>query len=165
MKKNTKINFEECYMQHYQEILRHVTFILGRCSDAEDIVQETFVKLYNAYHQVSFVRPWFIKVSTRLAYNYLRNKKIEKSKYEDMAEFESANIVLIEDMVIMNTEVKMIRKILDSMNARDRVCLLLKYSGYKYNEIAEMLEIKKTSISQILSRAQEKFIKKYKKTS
>ncbi|NMB95300.1 MAG: sigma-70 family RNA polymerase sigma factor [Clostridiaceae bacterium] len=157
------MNFEECYLQHYQEILRHVTFILGRYSDAEDIVQETFVKLYNVYPQISFVRTWLIKVSTRLAYNYLRNKKIEKNKYENMVESESSNIVLIEDMAIMNIEVKMIRKILDSMNARDRVCLLLKYSGYKYNEIADILEIKKTSISQILSRAQEKFIKKYKK--
>ena len=27
-----------------------------------------------------------------------------------------------------------------------RFCLLLKYSGYKYNEIADILEIKKTSI-------------------
>ena len=47
------------------------------------------------------------------------------------------------------------------MNARDRVCLLLKYSGWQYNEIADILEIKKTSISQILS-CSGKFIKKYK---
>ena len=71
-------------------------------------------KLYNVYPQISFVRTWLIKVSTHMAYNYLRNKKIEKNKYENMVESESSNIVLIEDMAIMNIEVKMIRKILDS---------------------------------------------------
>ncbi|HHV95570.1 MAG TPA: sigma-70 family RNA polymerase sigma factor [Clostridiaceae bacterium] len=144
-------------------MLKHVIFILGRYPDAEDIVQETFIKLYDVYPQVSFVRTWLIKVSTRLAYNYLRNKKIEKSKYEDMVESKSSNMISIEDAAVINTEMRMIRKILDGMKPRDRICLLLKYSGYTYNEIADMLEIKRTSISQILSRAQKKFMKKYNK--
>ncbi len=80
-----------------------------------------------------------------------------------MVESKSSNMISIEDAAVINTEMRMIRKILDGMKPRDRICLLLKYSGYTYNEIADMLEIKRTSISQILSRAQKKFMKKYNK--
>jgi len=80
-----------------------------------------------------------------------------------MVESKSSNMISIEDAAVINTEMRVIRKILDGMKPRDRICLLLKYSGYTYNEIADMLEIKRTSISQILSRAQKKFMKKYNK--
>lgn len=77
-----------------------------------------------------------------------------------MVESKSSNMISIEDAAVINTEMRMIRKILDGMKPRDRICLLLKYSGYTYNEIADMLEIKRTSISQILSRAQKKIHEK-----
>jgi DNA-directed RNA polymerase specialized sigma24 family protein len=43
------------------------------------------------------------------------------------------------------------------------MCLLLKFSGYKYNEIAEVIGVESSSVGTILARAQAKFKEKYQK--
>jgi len=52
---------------------------------------------------------------------------------------------------------------LNSMEFRDRICLLLKFSGYKYSEIAEVLEVEISSVGTIIFRAQAKFKQKFSK--
>jgi len=41
--------------------------------------------------------------------------------------------------------------------------LLLKFSGYKYSEIAETIKIDKNSVGTVISRAQAKFKENYLK--
>jgi RNA polymerase sigma factor (sigma-70 family) len=102
-------------------------------------------------------------VATNLAYNYLRDQKTRRNKEPVLEERSESNVISIEDLAIKNWEVRLTRKILNSLNQRDRLCLLLKFSGYKYNEIAEIAGIDKASVGKILSRAQEKFKKLYLK--
>jgi DNA-directed RNA polymerase specialized sigma24 family protein len=42
------------------------------------------------------------------------------------------------------------------MSKRDMMCLILKHSGYSYEEIAISLGIKKTSVGTTIARAQKK---------
>ena len=62
-----------------------------------------------------------------------------------------------------NQEVRTVRKILACLPDRDRMCLLLKFSGYKYGEIADIIEVEKSSVGTILARAQAKFKERYLK--
>ena len=102
-------------------------------------------------------------MATNLAYNYLRDQKTRRSKEPVLEEHSVTNVISIEDIVIKDSEVRLTRKILSSLNHRDRFCLLLKFSGYKYNEISEIAGIEKASVGKILSRAQEKFKELYLK--
>lgn len=102
-------------------------------------------------------------MATNLAYNYIRDQKTRRSKEPVFDEHAESNVISIEDMVIKDSEVRLTRKILNNLNHRDRLCLLLKFSGYKYNEIAEIAGIEKASVGKILSRAQEKFKELYLK--
>lgn len=102
-------------------------------------------------------------MATNLAYNYIRDQKTRRSKEPVLEENAPSNVISIEDIAIKDSEVRLTRKILNSLNHRDRICLLLKFSGYKYNEIAEIAGIEKASVGKILSRAQEKFKELYLK--
>ncbi|MEB8957689.1 sigma factor-like helix-turn-helix DNA-binding protein, partial [Bacillus cereus] len=52
--------------------------------------------------------------------------------------------------------------ILNKMNERERTLLLMKFSGFQYKEVAEILQIEISSIGTLLVRAKMKFRKIYK---
>ncbi|MDF2521952.1 MAG: polymerase subunit sigma-24 [Clostridia bacterium] len=156
-------DFAAAYEKYYSVIFKHCAYLTGDVQAAEDITQETFIKLYNSPPSHGNTGAWLSRVATNLAYNYLRDQKTRRSKEPVVEEHSETNVIYIEEIAIRNSEVRLTRKILSSLNHRDRICLLLKFSGYKYNEIAEIAGVEKASVVKILSRAQEKFKELYLK--
>lgn len=66
-------------------------------------------------------------------------------------------------MIENDFEILLIKKILNELNSKERLCLLLKFSGYKYNEISNIIGIEKNSVGKTIARAQQKFKEKYEK--
>lgn len=147
--------FQKYFEQYYTRVLKHVMLLTGSRQVSEDIVQETFVKLYQKPPSHSNVGGWLMKVSTNLAYNHIRREK--KIKSAANVQMGPDNVVSIEDAAIRNTEVRQVRSILDKLGPRDRMCLILKFSGYKYGEIAEITGIRLTTVGKVISRAVAKF--------
>lgn len=156
-------DFNTSYEKYYTIIFRHCAYLTGDVQAAEDITQETFIKLYNSPPSHDNIVAWLSRVATNLAYNYIRDHKTRRSKEPVLEGHAVSNVISIEEIAIKDSEVRLTRKILQSLNHRDRLCLLLKFSGYKYNEIAEITGIEKASIGKTLSRAQEKFKELYLK--
>lgn len=156
-------DFDTAYAKYYPVILKHAAYLTGSIQAAEDIAQEAFAKLYKAPPEHSNTVAWLSRVTSNLAYNHIRDEKGRKIKEPDLAEDEADKVILIEDRAIRNQEVRLVRKTLGSLPARDRMCLLLKFSGYKYDEIAEIIEVEKSSTGTILARAQAKFKERYLK--
>ena len=88
---------------------------------------------------------------------------LRKAKEPAITEYETDNVISIEEAAIKNIEVRRARKILSKLTARDRLCLMLKFSGYQYTEIAAIIAVQSTSVGKIISRAQEKFKRLYEK--
>lgn len=156
-------DFNTCYEKYYKVIFRHCAYLTGDVQAAEDIAQEAFIKLYNSPPTHDNIGAWLSRVATNLAYNYIRDQKTRRSKEPVVEEHSESKVISIEEIAIKDSEVRLTRKILQSLNHRDRLCLLLKFSGYKYNEIAEITGVEKASVGKTLSRAQEKFKELYLK--
>lgn len=163
-KKKNEQNFKTAYEQYYDTIFRRISYLTGDVHVAEDLTQEVFMKLYNSPPDHGNVAAWLNKVSTNISYNYMRDRKIHEGKNEVIYEKEMDNVVSIEEVVINNCEVDLTRKVLNMLLPRDRMCLLLKFSGYKYSEIAEVIGVDQNSVGTIISRAQAKFKKNYLKS-
>ncbi|MGE5328503.1 MAG: sigma-70 family RNA polymerase sigma factor [Deltaproteobacteria bacterium] len=162
-KPEQKPNFDSDYAKYYNQVFKHTAFLTGNIQAAEDITQETFIKLYNSPPSHSNTIAWLTTVATNLVYNYLRNEKVKKNKEPSVYENDANKVISIEDTAIRNHEIRLIRKVLSSMEPRDRLCLLLKFSGYKYSEIAEIIEVEASSVGTIISRSQSKFKQKFSK--
>lgn len=162
-KRNYKEQFNQIYKEYYRVVYKNILYITGDTHAAEDLTQETFIKYYNYPPQHSNIMGWLTKVSSNLSFNYLRDKKLRNSKDEKIINYAANEFFSIEDISIKNYELGLIRKVLNSLSDRDRTCLLLKFSGYKYDEIADITKINKTSVGSILARAQRKFKKAYLK--
>lgn len=153
--------FREVYETHFRKIRGHIAYLTGNRDAAEDLAQEAFIRLFDSPPEHGNVLPWLLRVATNLSLNHLRAESARKGRERIMLEDESDNVISIEDSVIRNQEIRQARKALDSLPERDRICLLLKFSGCRYGEIAEMTGVEKGSMGTTLARAQAKFKKKY----
>jgi len=157
------VDFSRFYKEYYAVVYRHIVYLTGNVQAAEDLTQEVFIKLYDAPPRHANVAAWLFRVANNLAYNYLRDEKVRKNKEPAVSVDEDDKVISIEDAVIRNQEIRTIKKILSLLPERDRICLLLKFSGYKYNEIAEIIGVEKNSVGTILARSQAKFMEKFLK--
>ena len=156
-----KVDFNALFQENYPKVFRHVAYLTGNIQAAEDIAQEVFSRLYQNPPEHDNVSAWLFKVANNLAYNHLRDEKARSAKESAISVGEEDKVISIEDKVMRNQEVRRIRKALDALSERDRMCLLLKFSGYRYHEIAEAIGVEKSSVGTILARCQAKFAEKF----
>lgn len=157
-----KEKFKELFDRHYPDLVRRLTVILGNRDDAEDVAQETFIKLSRADSKIKFVGPWLRKVGQRLAINFIRgeqNRKKREEKYPSAQTVDSSEHVVFRQM-----EAETVRRVLLGMSAKDRQCLVLKMSGFSYAEIATIMAVREKSVGTMVSRAQQRFKDKYEFT-
>jgi RNA polymerase sigma factor (sigma-70 family) len=157
-------DFESNWLKYHNIIFRRVIYITGNIEAAEDITQEVFTKLYKSPPAHKNIEAWLKRVSTNLAYNFIRDEKSRTTKLEKFLQKIDMKAESAENIAVINIEYYMTKKILNKLKSKEKFCLLLKFSGYKYSEIANILNINKNSIGKTLSRAQEKFKKLYLKT-
>ena len=152
-----KSAFEGLYQSYYSTVSRRIAYLIGDVHVAEELTQEVFIKLYEQPPQHENVGAWLQTVAARTAYNYLRDDKAHRQKEMEHYQPMSWTDVSAEDQAIQNDEAKATQKALAMLSIRDRTCLLMKHSGYKYAEIAECLELDVNAVGTIISRAQSKF--------
>ncbi|MGF9829131.1 RNA polymerase sigma factor [Bacillus anthracis] len=119
--------------------------------DAEDIFQETWIKVFSSRHQLSYVenyKKWITTICVRTFYDFYRKKKRWKDRVldlfhkEDGGEIELADDVNISEEFIQKVETEMIREVIQLLNEKYKTVLVLYYyEQYSYKEMSEILNI------------------------
>lgn len=151
-------------MQHHDALYRTIYRIVGSQQEAEDLLQEAFFKLYEHWEQIEpgKHKPWLFQVATRLGLNALRSEKRrhhwqnEATRQEHCTDAPQTS----KDPVAVLS----VRKALAEMPERQARILMLYMSGLDHAELAQALDVKKTSISQLLFRAKKIFSDLFSKT-
>jgi RNA polymerase sigma factor (sigma-70 family) len=156
-------SFQVLFRTYYPIVLRQMMRIVRNQSIAEDLTQEVFLNLYKQDRtQIHNVAAWLSKASIYAAYNYLRSEKrrTERDAYvsSDSLQIEPSS----EETWLQQYTIEAVRDILTEMDERDRA-LLMRYSGFGYQELAEALSIQPTSVGTLLGRARKKFADMYRK--
>jgi RNA polymerase sigma factor (sigma-70 family) len=156
------ISYEETYSSFYAQVVRQLTYLLGDRAAAEDVAQETFLKLYTIPPPTrQNIGGWLHQVGARLAMNYLRGEK-RRQRRELQAEDSSGDkVVPLEEVMWRQETVRLVREVLDGMPARERMALLLRHTGFAYQEIAGALDVAPGSVGTLLARAQRRFLDLY----
>jgi len=151
-------NFQEVFQRYYPVACRQAAYLLGCTEAAEDVAQEVFVKLYySPPREFSGLGGWLARVTANLSFNYLKQQKNRRQREQKAVGEGFGNVFSLEDRILKNNDVRLVRDILAELNERDRICLLLKFSGYSYREIAEITGVETGSVGTILARAQARF--------
>src|SRR6185295_5127458 len=80
--------FEQLYQAHGARLKSVAYHILGNRQDAEDAVQETFLKLYraiNGFQAQSSIGTWLCRIVINVCYDLARKRKRETENAETVA--------------------------------------------------------------------------------
>src|SRR5882757_5997925 len=70
-----QVEFEEAFTLHHRTVFRAARSVVQDAGLAEDVTQETFIKLHKHLDSISdaeMLRPWLIRVAINLARNTIR---------------------------------------------------------------------------------------------
>lgn len=153
--------FQQLFDRHYPEIFRQLVYLLGNRCVAEDLAQETFLKLYATPPRHNDNLPgWLRKVAVNLAYKHLQ-KEQNRRRRELKTVAEDGRYRGESDPLERRQDIHDVRAVLEDLSPRDRTCLLLRFSGYSYAEIAAVISVEVSSVGTILARARRRFREEY----
>jgi RNA polymerase sigma-70 factor (ECF subfamily) len=116
-------------------LLRYAIGLVRRRTVAEEIVQETFLRLHQVWEEVENPRAWLYRGVRNLALNHLRDQKPESELNEDTA---AADENPPAEILGRNEAIGTMRLLLAEMSDEDRALIRLKYNDdLKYQEISQ----------------------------
>ncbi|MGN4716784.1 RNA polymerase sigma factor SigX [Bacillus cereus group sp. MYBK226-2] len=157
------ITFEALFKQNYAYVVKQIIWIIKEQTVAEELAQEVFLQLYHSdWKSIENLRAWLIKSSTYVAYNYIRSEKRHQARIGKETQYQEVQIdSSLDDEWIRKEEITKVQRVLRKMKEQDRTILLMKFSGFRYKEIAQVLQIEDSSVGTLLTRAKLKFRKTF----
>ncbi|HKB79016.1 MAG TPA: RNA polymerase sigma factor [Thermoanaerobaculia bacterium] len=157
--------FEQLYQQHGERMKSIAYNHLGNVSDAEDAVQETFLKVHRAastYTGEAAFTTWLYRVLINTCYDALRRRqrRIREAPIDDMISERRAG-ASVDDAKRMA-----LRRMLDELPEQRRsVFLLFEVEGFSHAEIARVLNISEGNSKWILFATRKQLQEKWKNPS
>lgn len=162
---NVKIDLEEAFSAHHRTVFRAARSVVQDAGLAEDVTQETFIRLHNNLHSITneeMLRPWLIRVAINVARNTIRGQIRSNARDENyVKESGMLEAASVETDYEEAAGVNEIYRVLNEIKEPLRSCLVLKQQGLSYKEIAASLDINETSIGTYVARARSEFAKLY----
>lgn len=136
--------------------------MLGSVADAEDMVQETFLRWRRpASQNIESPKAWLSTVMTRLCLNYLNSARVRREEYvgawlpeplvEEQVTSPSENAKLADSLSLA------FLVLLESLSPTERAVFLLReVFGYEFADIAPIVEKNEENCRQIFSRARRR---------
>jgi RNA polymerase sigma-70 factor (ECF subfamily) len=137
--------------------------MLGSAAEAEDIVQDTYVRLQSASDEPRDLRAYVVTIATRLCLDQLKSARAKRESYvgpwlpepirtsEEMFRATPEGAVSAEESISLAFLV-----LLESLGPVERAVFLLRdVFDYEYSEIAAMVGRSETNCRQVLRRARQ----------
>lgn len=151
-------------VDRYQEVfLRKGLYLLRSQDDAEDAVQDTFIKIYKYAHKFSekkrnaSFRSWAYKILINTCYDYASKKALSSSRVKlmDFADLDvSGGVEFFSD----KNQASFVQSVLARLPQRlSRLLALYFFEDKSYEEIASLERISLSAVRSNLHRAKRQF--------
>lgn len=151
--------FMELYFRHARYVAGVAGSIIGRDSEIEDIVQETFLQAHRSIatlRERDKVRPWLATIAVRKVYRVLKKRK-QILFFPVPPEETPAHAQNEENLVLRNH----LYLAMGSLTPELRIpWVLFKVEGMKLPEVAELCEASVATIKRRIAKATEKLQKR-----
>lgn len=142
-------SFAELMKRHQNRIFTTVFFIVKDRSMAEDIFQETMIKIIrlinaNKYDEKGKFISWAVRIARNLAIDYYRKDKRSPQLVRENDEYDIFNSIgkveeNIEDRIIKEENARYVREMIKQIPEKQREVLIMRhYGGLSFKEIAEV---------------------------
>ena len=144
---NIKEQYEYLFRKYGESVFRVIYFYCKNISDSEDVLQNTFLKLYISdveFESEKHVKNWIYKIAINEAINVSKSKWRKFQSLEDnyAREYQS--------------EPELYECIMKLSKKYRIVIILYYYEGYGIKEIAELLNRKESTVQTQIHRTRKK---------
>jgi RNA polymerase sigma-70 factor (ECF subfamily) len=158
--------FRELYETNYERIYHLACRYVKSQPDAEDILQETFIKAFKAIQKFDFnissnFSAWIYQICVRCSYDYHRKRKKRKSdqtaSLSDMYTEPQAQNSSPENLTISNQTMQQVKNALNVLSPKQRIIFDLRHLQHNaLKEIADRMQISPSTVKKQLERAVSK---------
>ena len=163
--------FGPLVQKHQHRVFSLVYHLVRRRDEVEDLAQEIFIKAFRAIQSYNFqssFATWLSRIATNHCYDYLRHERASHVSYywqmgensqrdlETNAESNPEQSLDHEEQMVLKD---LVSKLLERAPENDRKILVMKeLQDYSVEEIAEILELKPTTVKVRLHRARKRML-------
>ena len=164
LKDGEKAAFDAVYEEYTHTLLRMAYLVSGQMDDAEDIVQETFVKCYlhiGDLKKDEGFRPWLFQILYRTAYRQVKKHRREIPERDIGIQADATDGITSLDLMIRTEEEKMVGYAVQALDVKHRaVVVMFYYNEMSTKEIAKTLGCTEGTVKSRLFTARKK-LRKY----
>ena len=155
--------FEELVERHQRAVIGTVAKMLGNASDAEDIAQQVFVRIWKSavrYEAQAKFTTWLFTITRNLVFNEVRRRQRKPTVSVD--EREETTHRTVEDLLAVSPDDEMLQteleeaidRAIQGLPDKQRMAVVLRrYEEMPYEEIAAVLEMSIPAVKSLLFRA------------
>lgn len=158
--------FNEIVRRYKDKLVNFLYRYTGSRDEAEDIAQDTFLRLYrlkHTYKEVGKFSSWFYTIALNQAKSFLRDKIKRSSvslnqKYgEDEHEIEyRADVRLPDEELMAKDDTYYVQKAINALEEKHKEIIILRdIQDMEYEEIAKILNIPVGTVKSRINRARE----------
>jgi RNA polymerase sigma-70 factor (ECF subfamily) len=145
--------FRELLERHQNAVYGFARRFLGDPQEAEDVSQETFLRLYRAarsYRPEASLRTFLLRITRNICIDTLRKKRPELLDELPEPATEETPLDLLENAVEMGR----LEKAIEDLPVNQRAALLLRHTEQlSYSRIAEIMALSVGAVESLLVRA------------
>lgn len=133
--------FEILVKKYQDRVLNIVYSLVGQDREAEDIMQEVFLKVYDGlkgFKHKSQFSTWLYRITVNTTYDFLRKRKnlVEEAFLDKITAFYGRP----DDTLLLEEKEEMVQEALNKVPFKFRTALVLKdIEGLSYKQISEVL--------------------------
>ena len=146
--------------EHQGAVYRYVRYIGMPSDDADDIVQEVFLRLHRhlkAGRPADNLRGWIFRVAQNLASSERRAARFVSltapDSWAELGATRADRAPSPEALAITRDRLRRLHSALVTLSLQQRQCLLLRAEGLRYREIGEVLGVTVSTVAESLRRA------------
>jgi RNA polymerase sigma-70 factor (ECF subfamily) len=155
-------------VERHSKYVFHVAYRLtGSSQDAEDVVQETFLKAYrqlSRFEARADFRTWLHRIAVNCSIDYIRARRSREIGHDasDLEDAASADVSLsaqpAPDRLALSAEIdERVREALDGLTKMERAAFMLRHvEGRPIREVADALGLKTEAAKNSIFRAVRK---------
>jgi RNA polymerase sigma-70 factor (ECF subfamily) len=162
-----KISFRNDVLPLKNELYRLALRITLNPAEAEDVVQETMIKVWNRreqWEQIESIEAFCLTICRNLSFDKTRkmaiyDQSLDANEHDKPDRSHSANP---EEKAIQQDRIELVRRLIDGLPEKQRSVMQLRdFEGKSYKEIAAIMNISEEQVKVNIFRARQTIKQKY----
>lgn len=158
--------FEQVFLEHFTRVVSILIRLTGDRAQAEELANEVFWKLYRQPvipGPEGNVPGWLYRTATNLGIDAVR-ARAKRRHYEEtsnrLAPLSTPSDDPLND-ILREEKCQRVRAVLATLKPAQAQILVMRHTGFSYNELADFLGVSRGSVGTMLMRAEAEFQKHY----